>query len=103
MSEHPGREYLDACFGIQEERRLAYVEEAKRDPLSVWFEAQAARQAPSNRRTSRNRGLSGHRRDALSRTCGCCGRPFVRRRRDARFCGDVCRVRSGRGRCEEVA
>jgi hypothetical protein len=49
--------------------------------------------------------LSGSRtrRRSVSVTseCACCGRAFVGRRSDAQFCGDVCKRRSRRGRCEE--
>jgi hypothetical protein len=117
VTEHAGREYLDACFGVQEQRRLAYVEEAKRTPGSWWYE---------NERRSRSRdeatGVSdaspeGHGEavepsgkpgrvrtgPGLSRTCGCCGRVFWPRRRDAVFCRQACQKRSRRGRCEKEA
>jgi hypothetical protein len=102
VSEHPGQAYLDAAFGLQEERRLAYIEEAKRDPRSVWFVPPGARDTGQFRHTSRNKARPAV-RSVVSRSCGCCGRAFAGRRRDARFCGDVCRVRAGRGRCEEAA
>jgi hypothetical protein len=34
----------------------------------------------------------------------CCGKAFAGRRSDAKFCGEVCRLRAHRKRCgEEVA
>jgi hypothetical protein len=43
--EHAGHEYLEAAFGAQEEHRRACIEEAKRDPASVWFEGTRPRPA----------------------------------------------------------
>jgi hypothetical protein len=119
MAGHPGKEYLDAAFGIQEQRRLRYVEEAKRTPGSWWFEnerrtpsrqreAEAAEDTPEHAREaqepSRDSPTTRSRR-ALSVTgeCLCCGRAFMGRRSSARFCGAICRQRSRRGRCEEAA
>jgi hypothetical protein len=99
---HPGQEFLDACFGVQEVWRLEAVELAKRDPRSVWFELPASRQRrASGSRNPDKRRVGSPRRDVLSVTCGCCGRAFVGRRRSARFCGELCRKRAGRGRCGE--
>jgi hypothetical protein len=45
VTEHAGREYLDAAFGPQEDHRRACIEEAKQDPASVWFEGSRPRPA----------------------------------------------------------
>jgi hypothetical protein len=117
MADHPGAEYLAAAFGVQEERRLRYIEEARRREGSVWFQFRLWDGTDSS--SDARRGTSKTavspveprakpdvlRRSRLSRTtCGCCGREFAGRRSDAKFCGPVCQKRSARGRCEsEVA
>jgi hypothetical protein len=104
---HAGQDYLDACFGIQEQRRLAYIEEAQRDPKSVWFEGPASREgsAGASRKPVKRQGGSRGPERVLSVTkeCSCCGRVFAGRRRSARYCGELCRQRSRRGRCEKAA
>jgi hypothetical protein len=55
VSEHAGAEFLALAIGPREAERLAYMEEAKRDPASVWYEPQAARQSRAGRRRSRDK------------------------------------------------
>lgn len=113
MAEHPGAEYF-AAFDRREVERLEAVAEARCRPGSIWFQsnlwdgAAPARDVPSEgpagvREPSRSRTRVGTGPVSVTPECECCGRGFVGRRADARFCGEVCRQRSRRGRCEVVS
>jgi hypothetical protein len=106
---HAGQEYLDA-FERREVERLAAIEEARQRPGSIWFENPKLWDGTSRGSSSPSEpcgdgvGPSGSRTrpDGWSlavTACACCGRSFSGRRSDARYCGDVCRQRAGRGRC----
>ena len=59
VSEHPGQAYLDAAWGVAEQRRLDAVERAKRAPRSVWYEPQDRRLDRRAARRSANTGADG--------------------------------------------
>jgi len=64
--EHPGEEYLDMAFGLQEQRRLEYIDEGRRDPRSWWFgRDRGGTRTSANNHDSRNALTSTNARDEI--------------------------------------
>jgi len=113
VAEHAGQEFLDA-FERREVERLEAIAEARKDPRSIWFDSKlwdgTARAShvspdptasPSGRTDIRER--PARRSLAVSPSCVCCGNAFAGGRSDAKFCGEICRLRAHRNRCGEEA
>lgn len=46
--KHAGQEYLDVAFDVQEQRRLEYVDEARKDRKSSWYGRNRTGDQPRN-------------------------------------------------------